>query len=132
MKIAIVGSRNFTNYEFAKRFLLEFIQQEDVIISGGAKGADTIAEQFADELGNEKIIYKPDWDKYGKSAGMIRNGKIVEDCDYVIAFWDNKSRGTADTIRKAQNLNKQVIKIDVAEIIKEDLKNFIPTNHQGL
>ncbi len=117
MKVAVVGSRNFTDYQIGRSILLEIIQPEDIIISGGAKGADTIAEHFAKEFENEIIIHKPDWDKYGKSAGMIRNGQIIEDCDYVVAFWDGKSRGTADTIRKANNSNKQVIQIDISKII---------------
>lgn len=114
MRIAIVGSRNFSDYHTARINLLSLINPDDIIISGGARGADNIAEQFAKEFGNEIIIHKPDWNKHGNSAGMIRNSKIVEDCDYVIAFWDMKSNGTKDTIRKARNSNKQVITIDVS------------------
>jgi len=118
MKVAIVGSRSFNNYDIAKKVLSEMIQPEDIIVSGGAKGADTLAEKFAKEFENDVIIHKPQWDRYGKEAGIIRNGKIIEDCDYVIAFWDGKSRGTGNTIQRAKNVNKQVIQIDVTNFVE--------------
>lgn len=122
MKIAIVGTRAFTNYKAASKVLDGFVQDEDIIVSGGARGADSLAERYAEERYLDTIIFKPEWNKYGGSAGMIRNGQIVEECDYVIAFWDNKSKGTADTIRKAENTGKTVIKIDVSNIIEADQK----------
>lgn len=113
MKVAIVGSRTYNNYDQAFSVLEHMIEPDDVIISGGAHGADAIAKDYALEKGYAYVEYKADWDKYGKSAGMIRNGKIVEECDYVIAFWDGKSSGTKDTIQKARNNNKEAIIIDV-------------------
>lgn len=57
------------------------------------------------------IEYLPDWDKYGKSAGFKRNTTIVEACDTLLAFWDGKSRGTQDSIAKAEKLGKLTIVI---------------------
>ena len=76
------------------------------VISGGAKGADSLGEQFAKEFGYGRTIFLPQWDKYGKSAGFRRNQQIVDACDMVLAFWDGKSRGTADTILKARIAKK--------------------------
>ncbi len=72
-------------------------------MSGGAAGADGMAEQWADERKHKKIIYLPDWEKHGKSAGYIRNEKMIdEDPEYVIAFWDGVSKGTKNTLDLAR------------------------------
>ena len=110
MKLAIVGSRTFNDYNKLLETLHLFnrhpIDFPSTIVSGGAQGADSLAERFADYYGLEKIICKPNWDVYGKSAGFIRNQTIVDNCDMVLAFWDGKSRGTADTIEKAKKTKK--------------------------
>lgn len=114
-KIAIVGGRDFTNYELLRSTVSEWIKsnvqqfQEISIVSGGAKGADSLAEQFADEFGYRKIIFYPDWNTYGKRAGMIRNGYIIESSDIVFAFWDGKSRGTANSIQRAKQTDTELI-----------------------
>jgi hypothetical protein len=109
MKIAIVGSRDFADYEFLKSkvnsFLDEYESQENdsiIIVSGGAKGADSLAEQYAKEYGYETLILKPDWKQYGRSAGILRNTDIVENADILIAFPTKSSIGTWDSIRKAK------------------------------
>lgn len=112
MKIAIVGSRSFKDYEFLKNEVEKFISenslQEATIVSGGAVGADALAEQFAAEKGYETIIFLPDRKTYGRKACRVRNTEIVETGDVVFAFWDGISTGTKDSIDKAQNLNKPV------------------------
>jgi hypothetical protein len=114
MKVGIVGSRTITNYETIKEVLDKTLEKDDVIISGGASGVDSLAEMYA-RLNNLSCeVYKAEWDNYGKSAGFIRNSKIVEESDYIIAFWDGISKGTLDTIKKAENVGKQVIKIIVS------------------
>ena len=74
-KIAVVGSRDFGDYEILKKVLdaLRLKKGFEVIISGGAAGADSMAEFYAEENGLGTIIFKPDWNTYGKSAGFIRN-----------------------------------------------------------
>lgn len=72
--------------------------EDDEIISGGAKGADTLAERFAKEREYETLIFSADWKTHGKAAGFIRNKQIVVACDMVLAFWDGKSKGTQHTI----------------------------------
>lgn len=113
MKLAIVGSRDFSDYNFLKQNVLELMESHSFkfthIVSGGAKGADTLGHRFAMEHQLEMIVFKPDWKRFGKRAGYIRNTDIIENSDIVIAFWDGKSSGTKDSIDKALNLNKQVI-----------------------
>ena len=103
MKLAIIGSRTFTDSELAWNTYknLPFLDQVTHIISGGAKGADSIAELLAKWSGKEMIVYYPDWDKYGKQAGFIRNRLIINDSDCVLALWDLKSKGTLNSIQLA-------------------------------
>ncbi|PJR03140.1 DUF2493 domain-containing protein [Avrilella dinanensis] len=111
MKLAIIGSRGFTDYDFLKKSVSDFLKRNSLvcthIVSGGAKGADTLASQYAMEHQLEMIVFKPDWKQYGKRAGFIRNTTIIENADVVIAFWDGNSSGTKDAIMKAIALNKR-------------------------
>lgn len=113
MKLGIIGSRSFLDYHLLEVTINQFINtctnSITHIVSGGAKGADTLANRYAEEKNIEMIVFKPDWKKYGKRAGYIRNTDIIENSDIVIAFWDGISPGTKDSIDKALNLNKQVI-----------------------
>lgn len=99
--LAIVGSRNWTNVDPIIKGLERLSPDEFKIISGGAKGVDRIAETHAKKLGYEFEAFLPDWDKYGKSAGMRRNSQLVDAADFLVAFWDGQSRGTLDSINKA-------------------------------
>lgn len=113
MNIAIVGGRDFTDYELLKETLLsapglDFADTDSIkyIISGGAKGADTLAEQFAKEFNLGLIVFPADWKQYGRGAGMIRNKQIISESDIVFAFWDGKSKGTKNSIDHAKKQNK--------------------------
>lgn len=116
MKIAIVGGRDFNDYEFLKKELGKFIDENKIflcsIVSGGAKGADTLAEKLAAEMGVEMIVFKPDFEKFGRGAALARNTQIVECADTVFAFWDGKSKGTHDSIRKTEKLGKKLLIIN--------------------
>lgn len=108
IKIGVIGSRSFNDYELLKRTLDEYLGKVWVIVSGGAAGADSLGEKWAIENNVKTCIYKPDWEKHGKSAGFIRNKDIVDDSDIVIAFWDSLSRGTEHSINLAKKMNKEV------------------------
>ena len=112
-RIVVAGCRDYKDYDRAKAHIETFIKRikEDytlVFVSGGCRGADMLGERFAKENGYCVEHYYPDWDKYGKSAGPKRNLQMAEICDYVICFWDGKSRGTASMIDCAKRLNKPV------------------------
>lgn len=114
IKLAIVGSRSFNNYELLKKEINNFISENDFsinqIISGGARGADNLGEKYAKELNIETQIFYPDWNKYGKKAGFIRNEDIINNSDVIIAFWDGQSHGTKHDIELA-NKYKKILKI---------------------
>lgn len=97
MKVAIIGSRTLTNVDLEK-YLPKNIS---LIISGGAKGIDTLAEIYADKHNIPKLILLPEYKKYGRNAPLKRNYLIVELADLVIAFWDGKSAGTQHSINYA-------------------------------
>src|SRR5690606_34084663 len=113
MKIAIVGSRKFNDYELLKNVVKDYIVQYKgvniTIVSGGAKGADTLAERFAEENTLEMKIFQPNWELLGRNACSARNTEIVEFADLVFAFWDGSSPGTKDSITKAEQMNKELI-----------------------
>src|SRR3990167_971202 len=108
MRIAIVGSRGYKDLDGIELFM-RLLPKDSIIVSGGAPGVDRHAEKIAKMIGLECEIFKADWDKYGKSAGVIRNQIIVKNSDYIVCFYDGSSRGTDGTIKLAKNLNKNLI-----------------------
>jgi predicted Rossmann fold nucleotide-binding protein DprA/Smf involved in DNA uptake len=108
--LAIVGSREFEDFEYMKACIEIVRSQYNIrsIVSGGARGADSLGVKLAIQL---KVPYKeflPDWSTHGKVAGFIRNKDIVEACDVVAAFPIGESRGTRNTIKQAKKANKRV------------------------
>ena len=110
MNVGIVGSRSFTNYKKFEQVLDKYFENKNVnmIVSGGARGVDSMAARYAKEHKISLTEYLPEWDRYGKRAGFLRNTTIVENSDLVIAFWDGRSRGTLDDIKKARKYNKKL------------------------
>jgi len=104
MKLGIVGSRDFHDYEKVKNFIFSSINIKDIdcIVSGGAKGFDSLAEKFADEYNIKKKIFPAEWEKHGRAAGFIRNRDIVDNSDILIAVQKNKSKGTQNSIDLAK------------------------------
>lgn len=99
MKIAIVGSREYTNYSEFCEHISNSKFTISHIISGGARGTDSMAERYAKQHNISITIYEANWEKYGKSAGYKRNVTIVEDCDAMIAFpLKTGSKGTQHSI----------------------------------
>jgi len=110
MKVIIAGGRDFFDYEKLRERCDYYLQNQDniEIISGGAKGADLLAEKYAKEKGYPIQIFKADWHVHGKSAGAIRNSEMAKHGDSLIAFWDKKSKGTALMIKLAKRKNLKV------------------------
>ena len=104
MKIAIIGSRNLTVNDL-QNYLPANVTE---IVSGGAKGIDTCAGEYALAHGIKLTEFLPDYDKYGRSAPLKRNLQIIEYADEVIAFWDGSSRGTKYVIDNCRKLNKKI------------------------
>ena len=103
MKVAVVGSRGIM------MDLSKFIPEgTSEIISGGARGVDSLAEEYAREHGIPARVFRPDYRRYGKGAPFVRNRQIVDACDQLIAIWDGKSRGTQYTVHYARKMGKPV------------------------
>lgn len=104
----MVGSRNWKDLLRIKKYI-DMLDEETVVISGGAVGVDRAAEQLAKMRGLETKIFPADWKKYGRSAGMRRNNDIVNEADRIVAFWDGESKGTHHTINLAAKNKKPLI-----------------------
>lgn len=123
INIAIVGSRNFNNKTILEKVLTEVISIEGLpnnIISGGAKGADTLGYNWAKENNINTIIFTPKYKDFPKKvrkwmAPKERNTTIVENSDIVIAFWDMSSTGTKDTINKSVENGKKIYLYNIIE-----------------
>ncbi|MBE6562424.1 MAG: DUF2493 domain-containing protein [Ruminococcaceae bacterium] len=131
-RIIIAGGRDFNNYELLKKTLNEYfertlnvkatelpwkIEQESLrieIISGGAKGADSLGEKYAEEYGIPVVRYPADWKKYGRAAGPKRNEEMARAAaadgfsGVLFAFWDGTSPGTANMIKTAEKFKLDV------------------------
>ncbi len=107
MKLLIVGSRTITEFDLTGHIP----EETNLIISGGAKGIDKVAEQYADSHNIEKMIILPKYEKFGRAAPIKRNEEMVDLADTVLAIWDGESRGTEYTLKYAQKKNKKIIKL---------------------
>ena len=104
MKIAIIGSRNLKIADFGKYLP----KNTSEIVSGGAKGVDTDAREYAEKNKIPLKEFLPDYRRYGRGAPLKRNIEIIEYADKVIAFWDGKSRGTKFVIDNCNKINKEI------------------------
>jgi hypothetical protein len=122
-RLAVIGSRSFNDYKVAKAVLDDCHKNVGItsIVSGGAKGADSLGARWAHENEIELILYLPDWERFGKSAGFRRNSEIINDSDAVIAFWDGESKGTADSINKA---NEKGLDVFIYNYVTKQLSLF--------
>lgn len=108
-KAAFIGSREWADEARIAHVLLS-LPPDTVIVSGGARGADRIAEQLAKAMGMDTEIYPAQWrddhGNYDRAAGFKRNREIVRAAGVVFAFWDGASPGTRNTISLAQTFRK--------------------------
>lgn len=108
MKVLVCGSRAFDDKEAIFKMLDNSPYQITELVSGGARGVDRIAEEWAFARGIKTVRYDPEWSKYGKYAGIKRNKDMVMYAEAVIAIWDGGSRGTSSTIEFANDDKKPV------------------------
>ena len=122
-RIIIAGGRDFNDYNLLKEKIDNIISDKRkthqiYIVSGKARGADSLGEKYANENGLNIMEFPADWDKHGKSAGYKRNLEMAENADALIAFWDGESRGTKHMIdiAKEKNLLTRIIRYDERNI----------------
>lgn len=121
MKVIIAGSRSITSY----KYLCDVMTHINIgwitrIISGGAKGVDSLGIRYAKDNRIPYDVYLPDWDKFGTKAGIIRNCQMGDVADALIALWDCKSRGTKHMIDYAMN-SKRIKNIWVIKRFEENI-----------
>ncbi len=102
MKIAVIGSRSLKNVSLENYLPPDCTE----IVSGGAKGIDSLAAVYAEEKGLSLTVFLPEYVRYGRAAPILRNRKIVDYADAVIAFWDGASKGTRSVIDYCEKVGK--------------------------
>ncbi len=110
MKIAVVGSRDLSP---SMELLAAHLSDADEIVSGGAKGVDRCAANYAKAKGIPLTEFLPDYSRYGRGAPIVRNKEIVDYADRVIVFWNGTSKGALSVIRYAEKSHKacEVVRI---------------------
>ena len=107
MKIAIVGSPAYSDLWQVVAYVRR-LPRDTTVISGAAKGVETVVAKVARLCGLEFIEYLPNWDKHGNADGMFQREQIVDHCDRLVAFWDGGSKATKDSIDQAKAVGKDV------------------------
>ncbi len=110
MKVAVVGSRDLSP---SMEVLAAYLSDAEEIVSGGAKGVDACAANYAKEKGISLTEFLPDYSRYGRGAPIARNKEIVEYADRVVVFWNGTSKGALSVIRYAEKIQKacEVVRI---------------------
>ena len=127
LKLAIVGSRSINNEVKVEDILQDFkyiFGIPSLVISGGAKGIDTFGEQWAIRNNIKTQIFKPDWAKYGKRAGFIRNEDIIKNCDLCLAIWDGESQGTKHDMELCEKYKKDLLLFNIKESFERIFNGF--------
>jgi len=108
----VAGSRSFNDYELLSQTLDNLLsnQPKVAIVSGGARGADSLAERYAKEHNLPLKVFPADWNRFGKSAGYKRNRQMHEFIAQFknrgcVCFWDGQSRGTAHNFELCKEFN---------------------------
>jgi hypothetical protein len=108
MRTILAGSRGLTDPVLLESAISESGFDITLVVSGGARGVDSLGEEWARENGIPVERYKPDWKRFGKGAGVMRNSDLMSKAEALVALWDGKSIGTRDVVRKAQEAGLRV------------------------
>ncbi len=108
MKTIIAGSRQVNNYQTLLNALKEYPYPITEVVSGHAKGVDTLGELYAKSKNIPLIIFPANWGQFGKQAGVMRNLQMANYAEALLAIWDGKSKGTENMIKTAQNKGLKV------------------------
>jgi hypothetical protein len=106
IRVIVAGGRDFFDYNLLKSKLdVLFSEKTVIVVSGMAKGADSLGERYAHE--NKLLVsYFPAlWNQHGTRAGFIRNEEMAKYADACVCFWDGESSGTKDMIQLAEQYN---------------------------
>ncbi len=125
MKTIIAGSRDIKLYSIVEKAIQQSVFEITTVISGTANGVDKLGEEYAKKYNLPVLKFPANWDKYGKSAGYIRNDEMARNAEALIAIWDDKSKGTANMISIAR---KKYLKLFVYIIDNNDFidnENYI-------
>lgn len=106
LKVVIAGSRTITDFRLVLLAVLRSGFEIAEVVCGDAHGADRLGARYAHHKSIPVKHFPADWERLGKKAGIIRNGQMVDYADAVIVVWDGKSRGSLDTIIKANIARK--------------------------
>ena len=116
VRIIVAGGRRFNDYDYLRYMLDELIDgiyDTVEIVSGHARGADSLGELYAKEHGLKLSVFKADWNQFGNAAGYIRNKQMLnyamEEYPIVAAFWDGESKGTKDMIERSRRAGANVM-----------------------
>ncbi len=104
MKVAVIGSRGL-EIDDIEKYIPDGVTE---IVSGGAKGVDFCAREYAIKRGIKLVEFLPEYEKFKKGAPLKRNLQIIDYADKIIAFWDGKSRGTKYVIDNCREQNKEI------------------------
>lgn len=118
--VCVAGCRNFNQYQVVADYLDYVLQNlknqgEIVIIHGGCRGVDLLADRYAREHKYKCLVFNADWNTYGNYAGPKRNAEMIEKSSHVVAFWDGYSKGTYNLIQNAKKAKKP-LKIKIISI----------------
>ena len=111
MKLIIAGSRTFTDYQRLCQVLAPDRHPIAQVLTGGARGADQLGYRWAWKHQVRHQLFRAEWARFGKSAGMRRNHQMAQAGDVLVACWDGQSPGTAHMIQCMEQLGKPVVVI---------------------
>jgi len=121
-RLIIAGVRTFDDYELLKSKADEVVKDlgEVEIVSGHAKGADMLGERYAAEHAIPCTLFPAEWERYGRAAGPVRNGQMIEyakqETPMLLCFWDGVAHGTRNIIQKAEREGIQTIVVRYDQI----------------
>jgi hypothetical protein len=111
--LVVSGWRGLADQTLVSEKLDDFVLQSglipSVVVTGGAKGADALAEHWAKKRGFPVFSFSADWAKHGKAAGPMRNSDLISIGTHIVAFPSKEGRGTQDAIQKAKKKGLMVV-----------------------
>jgi len=111
LKCIIAGSRDITDYDLICQAIQTFGLKITEVVCGMARGVDLLGKRWADENKVPVKEFPADWNKYGRSAGMIRNEEMATYADALILVWDGKSRGSKNMLKMAKKYDLNILEI---------------------